>query len=58
MMSLSIVLSYRGRQKKYELALPDDVVLRLALEASFGNITIGDIVASRIILGDRKRNGD
>jgi len=55
--TLSLVLSYRGRERRYELNIPSDVVARLVVEASFKGISFADVVASRIIGGEHEGNG-
>jgi hypothetical protein len=54
--TLSLVVTYRGRERRADLDLPPDVIDQLALEAAFKNVTMAEIVASRIITG--KKNGD
>ena len=56
--TLSLLLSHRGRERRYELRLPDDVLTRLVLEASFKNVPLADVIASRIIAADGKGNGE
>ena len=53
--TLTLTLTYKGRQKNYDLKLPQNIIEHLTLEAHVKHVTLGDIVASRILAGEWKR---
>jgi len=42
---LTLVLHRGGREKAFELNLPEDVLTRVVLEAAFNNLTVAQLVA-------------
>jgi len=50
--SFSLIISLRdGREKRLLLNLPPEIITQIALEATMRNVSIADVVASRIIAG-------